>query len=67
MAVDAVAVCGEELESVTVTEKLDVAMAVGVPETMPVEGERKRPAGSCPEETDHVYGAVPPEALTEPL
>jgi hypothetical protein len=33
-------------------EKLDVEIAVGVPEMTPVDGESERPAGSWPEVMD---------------
>jgi len=46
-------VCAGVLESLTVTVKLTVPLAVGVPETMPVAGFKPRPAGRLPE-TDQV-------------
>jgi hypothetical protein len=49
---EAVAVCTGFPESVTVSEKLEVAIAVGVPEMTPVAGVIERPAGSWPDETD---------------
>jgi hypothetical protein len=48
------------LESVTVTPKLNVPDAVGIPETVPVVRLRETPPGSCPEEIAYVKGAVPP-------
>ena len=48
------------LASVTLTVKLDVPAAVGVPDSTPVEAFRVIPAGSVPALTDHAYGAVPP-------
>ena len=40
------AVCAGLPESVTLTVKLDVPLAVGVPEIAPVEGLRERPLGN---------------------
>jgi hypothetical protein len=40
--------------SLTVTVKLDVPLAVGVPEIAPVEAARLSPVGSVPELVDHV-------------
>ena len=52
---DFVAVCAVGVvESVTCTVKLEVAEAVGVPESVPVEAFKLRPAGNDPELTDHV-------------
>jgi hypothetical protein len=65
--VEAVAVCTGLLESVTETAKLDVAIAEGVPEMMPVAGAMESPVGNWPVEIDHVYGAVPPVKFNEPL
>jgi hypothetical protein len=45
-------------ESVTVTVKLKVPKAVGVPERTPV-GLSVNPVGSAPEVIAHMYGAVP--------
>jgi hypothetical protein len=42
--------------------KLDVPAVVGVPEIVPVEEPRDRPAGRLPETIDHVYGVWPPTA-----
>ena len=42
------------LESVAVTLKLKVPVAVGVPETVPVVELRESPAGSCPDEMEKV-------------
>lgn len=39
--------------SVTVTVKLAVPLAVGVPEITPVAGARVNPAGKLPAVTDH--------------
>ena len=49
--------------SLTVTVKLPVPLAVGVPEIRPVAGARLSPAGRPPL-TDHVYGVVPPLACS---
>jgi hypothetical protein len=55
-------VCAGLDESVTVALKLEVPLAVGMPEIRPVDGARLSPAGRAPEEIDHVYGDVPPVA-----
>jgi hypothetical protein len=47
-------VCTGLPESATVAVKLDVPLAVGVPETIPVVADRVRPAGRLPEVTDQV-------------
>jgi hypothetical protein len=57
-----VAVWAGEPASWTVTPKEKFPLAVGVPETRPVEGARLSPAGRAPEEIDQVYGDVPPVA-----
>jgi hypothetical protein len=54
--------CAGDSLSVTLTVKLDVPLAVGVPEMTPPL-ERVSPAGRLPEASDHVYAAVPPVAL----
>ncbi len=48
------------VESVTITVKVVVPAAVGVPLIMPVLGSRLSPGGSRLSDIDHVYGAVPP-------
>ena len=48
--------------SVALTVKVEVPIAVGVPEMF--EPEIERPAGNAPEDTDQAYGAVPPVADT---
>jgi hypothetical protein len=48
--------------SATVAVKLTVPAAVGVPEMIPSDGMRLRPAGRMPEEIDHMYGTAPPLA-----
>ena len=45
-------------ESSALTVNVAVPIVVGVPEIL--EPEMERPAGSVPEETDQVYGEVPP-------
>jgi hypothetical protein len=50
------------LLSVTVVVKVEVPVAVGVPEMVPVVAARVRPAGRLPELIDHVYDGVPPVA-----
>jgi len=47
-------VCTGLAESATAAVKLDVPLAVGVPETIPVAADRVRPAGRLPEVTDQV-------------
>lgn len=51
--------------SVTVTVKLKVPLAVGVPEIRPVPAARLRPVGRPPEVIDHRYGEVPPVAASD--
>src|SRR5262249_26489393 len=48
--------------AVTCTVKLEVPVAVGVPEIAPVPGVSVSPAGSVPLASDQVYGGVPPLA-----
>ena len=55
-------VCTGLEESVTVKVGLLELLADGVPERMPVAGARLRPPGRAL--LDHVYGAVPPVALS---
>jgi hypothetical protein len=51
---------------VSLTENVceEVPCVVGVPLIPPVAASRLRPFGNTGE-TDHVYGGVPPELLTE--
>src|ERR1019366_3734708 len=56
-----VSVTVAETLSVTLTEKVEVPMAVGVPLITPAP-DRFSPLGSEPEVRDHVYGDVPPLA-----
>src|SRR5436190_18910099 len=49
-----------ERESVALTVKLLVAIAVGAPLITPVLAFSDTPAGNDPKVTDQVYGAVPP-------
>jgi hypothetical protein len=67
MEVGADAVCTGLPESFTLTVKLNVPLDVGIPEITPVDSAIDRPLGNWPDETDHVYGPVPPVALTELL
>src|SRR5262249_5931635 len=53
--------------AVTRTVKLEVPIAVGVPEIAPVPGVSVSPAGSVPLASDQVYGGVPPLAATVAL
>lgn len=48
--------------SLTVAVKLDVPLAVGVPEMIPVVASRLRPAGRLPAVIDQMYAGVPPVA-----
>jgi hypothetical protein len=52
-----------DVASVHVTTKVAAPAAVGVPEIKPVEAASVRPEGREPV-TPHVYGAVPPVAVT---
>ncbi len=54
---------GED-ESSTLTVNVDVPVVVGVPDIAP-ELFKLRPAGRLPEETDQVYGVVPPVAARD--
>jgi hypothetical protein len=51
------------LLSFTVAVKLEVPVAVGVPEMVPVVAARLSPAGRLPELIDHVYEGFPPAAV----
>jgi len=55
-------VCAGLDASATVAVTLEVPVAVGVPETMPVVAPRLRPAGRLPAVMDQLYGVVPPVA-----
>ena len=58
-----VAVCAVGVvESVTCTVKLNVPEEVGVPEIVPVEAARFKPAGKDPEPMLQEYGVNPPLA-----
>src|SRR5262245_32850537 len=50
--------------AVTVTVKVEVPVAVGVPEIWPVAAAGVGPAGSVPLAIDQVYGGVPPVAAS---
>jgi hypothetical protein len=58
-------VCAGLPASVTVAVKLNVPLAVGVPEIRPVDEASERPAGRLPDVIDHEYGVVPPLADRE--
>jgi hypothetical protein len=53
------AVVAGEPESVTLTVKLEVPAVVGIPEIVPVDAVRVRPAGNAPEVILQLYGVVP--------
>jgi hypothetical protein len=63
MLKDCDAVRAGELESYTSAENEKLPGWSGVPEMTPVVLSKVRPAGSCPPETAHAYGAVPPVTL----
>ncbi len=50
--------------SVTFAVKLEVPDVVGVPVMAPDEALRESPAGRLPDCSDHVYGVVPPVAVS---
>ena len=58
------AVAGGDSWSVTWTVKEKSPLAVGVPETTPVEAASLSPAGSEPCVTDQAYGLMPPVAAS---
>jgi len=62
-ALDTVALAASVADRV----KLAVAVAVGVPEMMPVAAASDSPAGKDPAAIDHVYGAVPPAPTSDVL
>lgn len=64
MLKDFAAVRAGELESCTSAENEKLPGWSGVPEMTPVVLSKVRPAGSCPPETAHAYGAVPPVTVT---
>ena len=61
------AVCAGLVESFTVTVKLALVLAFGVPEITPVEAAIVRPLGNAPDDTDQMYGAFPPAAVRPAL
>jgi hypothetical protein len=63
IASERAAVAVADTLSVTFTVKLAEPAAVGVPDIVP-PAPRLRPAGMAPLVTDHVYGGVPPVALS---
>ena len=50
--------------AVTLAVKLNVPVAVGVPEMTPVPLVSDRPVGSAPLAIDQVYGVIPPLAAS---
>jgi hypothetical protein len=50
--------------SVTIAVKFDVCAVVGIPPIAPVELLRLSPSGRLPEASDHVYGVLPPVAVS---
>ena len=61
-ASDRAALMETEVLSVTLTVNVAVPVVVGLPDIVPAA--RLRPAGSDPLATDHVYGGLPPVALS---
>ena len=59
---ESAAVADPEALSVTFTMKLEGPAAVGVPDIVPPV--RVSPPGNAPLAMDHVYGGVPPLALS---
>src|SRR5580704_19335670 len=55
------------LESVTLTVKLNVPCAVGVPEIWPVARVSVKPVGRLPPVMLHEYGWIPPDAVSAAL
>ncbi len=55
-------VCAGLPLSLTVTVKVNVPLAVGVPEITPLPAARLTPVGRVPFVTDQVYAGVPPVA-----
>jgi hypothetical protein len=51
-------------ESVTVNPMFPVTAAVGVPEIVPLAASSVRPAGKFPAVTAHIYGGLPPVAVS---
>jgi hypothetical protein len=49
--------------SATITEKVDVPVAVGVPEMIPVAKSNESPGGRLPLNRLQVYGGLPPDAV----
>jgi|SRR6516225_6097795 len=58
------AICAGDEESSTSTEKEELSACDGIPLICPLELDSVRPAGKEPEASDHVYGAVPPVAVS---
>ena len=61
-----VCVSAGEVESEAVIAKVDVPLAVGVPDSTPAL-ESVSPAGRLPDETVQLYGVVPPVAANVTL
>ncbi len=59
-----VLLCAGLDESTTLKVKFVLLLAVGFPEIIPVDAPRLSPDGSVPEVRVHVYGLVPPVALS---
>ena len=59
--------CELALASETEIEKPNVPLVLGVPEIFPLPPLSETPAGSWPELTENLYGAVPPVAVTVAL
>jgi hypothetical protein len=62
MVSNSAALADDDALSVTRTVKVEEPAVVGVPET--VLPARPNPPGSDPLEIDHVYGGIPPVALS---
>jgi hypothetical protein len=54
--------CVGVVESVNLTVKLEVPVAVGAPVIAPLAGFSDSPTGRAPLVSDHAYGVVPPLA-----
>lgn len=64
IVIDKEAVAATLYASTARTVKVEVPVAVGVPEITPVDVFKVNPAGSDPTEIDQVTGATPPEVCT---
>ena len=63
IAIESALVAVAPVESFTCTEKLKVAIAVGVPLITPPADKGARPVGRFPVVMLQVYGAIPPDAI----